>query len=72
MLVLGRKINESIVLPQFGIRITVCSVSNTKNVKIGIEAPKDITILREEVFIEICSQKTEQNADGREVEEANP
>jgi len=31
------------------IKVTICSVSRNGQVKVGIDAPKDITILREEI-----------------------
>lgn len=48
MLVLTRKLNESIVIGD-DIIIKVVDVSG-KSVKIGIDAPKDITVYRHEVF----------------------
>jgi carbon storage regulator len=47
MLVLTRKENERIFIDG-KIIITVCRISKDK-VRIGIEAPKDITIEREEI-----------------------
>ena len=51
MLVLGRKKGESIVIDDH-IEITVTSVEG-ETVKLGIEAPKHITIHRKEVYLEI-------------------
>lgn len=48
MLILTRKIGESIII---GDNIIVKVVETGKNsVRIGIDAPKDITVLRQEVF----------------------
>ncbi|WP_435010916.1 carbon storage regulator CsrA [Tundrisphaera lichenicola] len=47
MLVLSRKLNESIVIGG-NIRITVASVTG-RCVRIGIEAPKEVAIYREEL-----------------------
>jgi carbon storage regulator len=48
MLILTRKIGESILI---GDNITIKVVETGKNsVRIGIDAPKDITVLRQEVF----------------------
>lgn len=47
MLVLSRKIDEKIVIDS-NIVITVLSVSGEK-VKIGIDAPKNVSVNREEV-----------------------
>ncbi|MEW4527541.1 carbon storage regulator [Maioricimonas sp. JC845] len=49
MLVLSRKLNESITLPELGITITVVGVG-TRRVKIGIDAPENVTIRRQEVL----------------------
>lgn len=51
MLILTRKIGESIRINE-NICITVVDVDG-KNIKIGIEAPKSISIHREEVFLRI-------------------
>ena len=48
MLVLSRRANEQIVLPELGIVIEVVSVKG-KAVRIGIDAPRDIRVLRGEV-----------------------
>jgi carbon storage regulator len=47
MLVLSRKLGESIVIGD-NIRVTVVGVNGGK-VRIGIEAPADILVLREEL-----------------------
>lgn len=51
MLVLGRKKGESIIIDD-NIEITVTSVEG-ETVKLGISAPKHITIHRQEVYLEI-------------------
>lgn len=48
MLVLTRKVKEKIVLPGLGITIEIVRVSGNA-VRIGVEAPEDVKILREEV-----------------------
>lgn len=57
MLVLNRKINESIILDD-GIEIKILEIVDGK-VKIGIEAPKEVTILRKEVYEEISKANNE-------------
>jgi len=57
MLVLTRKINEKIVIST-DIVVTVLSIDRDQ-VKLGIEAPKDISVHREEVFEEIVRSNRE-------------
>lgn len=49
MLVISRKADESIVIGG-NIEITVCEISKDK-VRIGINAPKDIKIVRKEIIV---------------------
>lgn len=49
MLVLSRRENESIVFPKLGIRVQVSRVSG-QVVKLGVEAPKSIQVLRDELL----------------------
>ena len=51
MLVLTRKIGESIKINE-EVKITVIDVKG-KNIRLGIEAPKETKIYREEVFLRI-------------------
>ena len=54
MLVISRKINEKI---KIGDNIEIIIVSIDKNqVKIGIEAPKNVTILRSELIDQITNE----------------
>jgi len=48
MLVLTRKVGQSILLPELGIEIMVVRIAGEK-VRIGIEAPADWRIVREEL-----------------------
>lgn len=48
MLVLSRKINESIVVAD-DIVITVVEIAGNK-VRLGIQAPKDVSIHRQEIY----------------------
>ncbi len=55
MLVLARKVNESIVVGD-SIVITILAVEGD-GVKIGIAAPRDVAILRQEVFQALRDQE---------------
>lgn len=55
MLVLSRKINESIKI-QDNIKVTIVSIEGDR-VKLGIEAPKEIAVNREEVYDRIVKNK---------------
>jgi carbon storage regulator len=54
MLVISRKINEKIKIGE-DIEITIISIDKNQ-VKIGIEAPKDVTILRAELIEQITAE----------------
>ncbi|RJE48788.1 MULTISPECIES: carbon storage regulator CsrA [unclassified Dehalobacter] len=60
MLVLSRKINERIMIGD-NIEIVVVAVVGDQ-VRIGIEAPKDIKILRSEVYEEVQNQNVKASA----------
>lgn len=71
MLVLSRKVNDKIRIGD-NIEITIVAMSGD-NVRIGIEAPKDVKILRSEVFEEIQRQNLEAvclpDTEGRQARE---
>jgi len=52
MLVLSRKKNEQIVLPDLGITITVVDIRGNQ-VRLGISAPPDVPVHRKEVWAQI-------------------
>lgn len=58
MLVLGRKVGESIVIDD-NIEITVTSIEGDL-IKLGISAPKEIPVHRKEIYLEI--QEENKNA----------
>ena len=65
MLALSRKKNEAIVINN-DIEITVLEVKGDQ-VKIGISAPKEVPIYRQEVYIQIQeANKASVDADGME------
>lgn len=55
MLVLSRKENQSLIIGD-DIKVTVLKVEGA-NIRIGIEAPKDIPVHRQEVYERIREEK---------------
>jgi carbon storage regulator len=49
MLVLSRRSGERIVIPHCGVVVTVVSVQGNR-VRLGISAPADVAVYREEVW----------------------
>ena len=64
MLVLTRKSNQSIMIGD-DIEVTVLSITGEK-VRIGIQAPRDIPVFREEVYLEIQQERGGDVGDTRE------
>lgn len=58
MLVLARKIGESIMIDD-NVKITVLGTKGNQ-VRIGITAPKDVSVHREEVYERIQAEKYEK------------
>lgn len=57
MLVLTRKVGESLIIAD-DIKITICAVNNSQ-IRVGIQAPKDVEIHREEIYERIKKGKEE-------------
>lgn len=55
MLILTRKPKQSIMIGE-DITITILSKSN-HHIKIGIEAPKQVSVHRKEIYQKICAQQ---------------
>jgi carbon storage regulator CsrA len=49
MLVVTRKVGEKILIPENGIEFTIVKVLPNGAVRIGVTAPKDVGIYREEL-----------------------
>jgi len=64
MLVLTRKSNQSIMIGD-DIEITVLSVMGEK-VRIGIQAPREIPVFRQEVYVEIQQERGQDSPPGGE------
>ena len=58
MLVLSRRKNEKILFPSLGISIQIVQASS-KHVRLGIEAPREIRVVREELDHENETQQTQ-------------
>ncbi|MGD9855331.1 MAG: carbon storage regulator CsrA [Planctomycetaceae bacterium] len=61
MLVLSRKQDEKIIIGD-SITLMVVSIQGDK-VRLGIEAPKEVTIHREEVYRAIQEERNRQSSD---------
>lgn len=55
MLVLSRKLGEGIVVPECELTVTVIAVHGN-TVRLGITAPDEIDVYREEVWQRICER----------------
>ncbi len=51
MLVLTRRVDESIRIGD-DIRITVVKIKGTQQICVGVDAPRDVAVLREELLVE--------------------
>ena len=63
MLILTRRIGETLIIGD-DVNITVLGVKGNQ-VRLGINAPKDVSVHREEIYLRIQNEKQ-----GTEVEEA--
>jgi carbon storage regulator len=59
MLVLTRRADEAVCLPSLGVRIRVLKLSGG-TVRLGIEAPPDVKIVREELAFEVVEDRAER------------
>jgi carbon storage regulator len=60
MLILSRRVGDAILV-EGGIRIVIIACDR-KGVRIGVEAPSDVNILREEIVTQIASENQRANA----------
>ena len=64
MLILGRKVGDTILIGD-GIRIVVLACDR-KSVRLGIEAPAEVTILRGEIVIDVADENKRAGSGGQE------
>jgi carbon storage regulator len=60
MLILSRRVGDAILV-EGGIRIVILACDR-KGVRIGVEAPPEVSILREEIVTQIASENHRANA----------
>jgi carbon storage regulator len=56
MLVLSRKLGERILVPHCELAVTVVAIEGN-TVRLGVTAPGEIRVYREEVWQRVCSEK---------------
>ena len=64
MLILGRKVGDSILIGD-GIKVVVLACDRG-GVRLGIEAPSDVTILRGEIVSDVTAENKRAGASGSE------
>jgi carbon storage regulator len=55
MLVLGRKLGERIVVPEIDLTLMVVAIEGNQ-VRLGITAPSEIGVYREELWDRLCAK----------------
>ena len=60
MLILTRRVGETLMIGD-NISVTVLGVKGTQ-VRIGVNAPKDVSIHREEIYQRILDEKEQENS----------
>lgn len=68
MLILSRRLGESLVIGDKEVTVTILSIKGN-NVRIGIEAPKEVSVHREEIYkkiqdaLEVNDEEMHENDD---------
>jgi carbon storage regulator len=66
MLVLSRKVGERIVVPEYRLTITIVAIEGNK-VRLGISAPPEVAVHREEVWHQIERERMQGTLSDRRV-----
>jgi carbon storage regulator len=61
MLVLSRKLGERVLVPHCDLTVTVVAIEGN-TVRLGISAPGEIRVYREELWRQICAQAPSETA----------
>jgi len=69
MLILTRRIGESVIIGD-DVSIAVLGIKGSQ-VRLGIEAPKEVSVHREEIYQRIQQEKNQQQSEVSEVSEEN-
>jgi carbon storage regulator len=66
MLILTRKVNETLIIGD-DVNVTVLGVKGNQ-VRLGINAPKDVSVHREEIYLRIQQEKKRDGVESEETE----